>query len=107
MQKFQLTALDSHQVFPGFQGRFVHSASMTFAYWDITEGAEVPAHSHYNEQVVNMLAGEFELTVDGERRILKPGDVVVIPPNAEHSGHAVTDCRILDVFSPVREAYVL
>ena len=33
------------------------------------------------------------------------GDVLVIPGDAKHSGRAHTGCRILDVFSPVREEY--
>jgi len=55
--------------------------------------------------VANIIEGEFELTIDNETKILKPGDVAVIPSNAVHSGKAITDCRILDVFYPVREDY--
>ena len=51
------------------------------------------------------MEGEFELTVGGESRVIKAGDVVVIPGNTPHSGKAVTDCRILDVFHPVRDDY--
>ena len=29
----------------------------------------------------------------------------MIPPNAVHSGRAVTELRLMDVFSPVREDY--
>jgi hypothetical protein len=28
-----------------------------------------------------------------------------VPPNVTHSGHAVTECRIIDVFHPVRDDY--
>ena len=107
MKHTVLKTLEAHPIFPGFSGRFVHSDTMTFAYWTIAKNAEVPAHSHHNEQVVNMLEGEFELVVDGISRVLKKGDVVVIPSDAIHSGQAKTDCRILDVFCPVREPYVL
>jgi hypothetical protein len=31
--------------------------------------------------------------------------VLVIPPEARHSGHGVTACRVLDVFSPARDDY--
>jgi quercetin dioxygenase-like cupin family protein len=55
--------------------------------------------------VVNILAGRFELTVEDDTRILDAGDVVVIPSNAAHSGKALAECRILDVFHPVREDY--
>jgi quercetin dioxygenase-like cupin family protein len=44
--------------------------------------------------------------VNGVTQILGPGSVGIIPPNAVHSGRALTDCRILDVFSPVREDYI-
>ena len=90
---------------PGFNGKFVHTNSMTLAYWDITAGAQLPEHSHYHEQVVNVLAGEFVLTIEGEKIELSEGDILKIPRNAAHHGEAVTDCRILDVFQPAREDY--
>lgn len=100
-----LKQLTPREIFPGFQGRFIHSASMTFAYWEITEGSHVPVHSHPHEQVVNMLEGILEITVSGEIHRLTSGQVLVIPSQAIHSGKALTPCRVLDVFSPVREDY--
>ena len=78
---------------------------MTFAYWRIEANRSLPEHRHVHEQVVNMLAGEFELTVNGTPHVLTPGDVLLIPPDAPHSGRSITECRILDVFHPVREDY--
>lgn len=90
---------------PGFHARFIHSASMTFALWEIDAGALLPEHSHMQEQVTQMVAGAFELTVDGVTHRLSEGQVVVIPSHATHSGRALTACKILDIFSPVREDY--
>ncbi len=89
----------------GFKVRLVHTDNMTIAYWAIRAGASLPAHHHPHEQVANVLEGEFELTVGDESGIMTPGDVAVIPPDVPHAGRAVTDCRILDVFHPVREDY--
>ncbi|NOQ40057.1 MAG: cupin domain-containing protein, partial [Anaerolineales bacterium] len=47
----------------------------------------------------------FELTVDGEPLVLEPGMVAVIPGGVPHSGVALTPCRLLDAFHPVREDY--
>ena len=102
----QLEMIKSHEVFPGFHGRFVHSDKMTLAFWEIQKGSSVPEHDHFHEQVVNMLEVEFELVVDGVPRVLSHGMVVIIPSHVRHSGTAITDCKILDVFSPVREDYV-
>jgi quercetin dioxygenase-like cupin family protein len=100
-----LSETPSREIFPGFKVRFVHSEKMTFAHWTIEAGALLPQHSHPHEQVVNVLEGEFELTIDGETRRLGPGSVGIIPSNAIHSGKAITNCRIIDAFYPIREDY--
>ena len=92
-------------VFPGFHGRFIHSERMTFARWRINAGSLLPEHSHMHEQVVHVYAGELELVVGGVMHRLTPGTVLVIPPDVPHSGRAVTDCEVMDVFAPVREDY--
>ena len=46
-----------------------------------------------------------ELTIEGETQVLMAGCVGVIPGGAMHSGRALTDCRIIDAFHPVREDY--
>jgi quercetin dioxygenase-like cupin family protein len=100
-----LDAIAEREVFPGFHGRFVHGDTVTLVYWTIEIGRNLPSHSHPHEQVVNVLDGVFELVVDGEVHTLRAGDVFAIAGNRVHSGRAVTECRILDVFSPVREDY--
>ncbi len=101
-----LNEIEEREVWPGFHGRLIHTATMTFAFWRVEKGASIHEHQHIHEQVVNMHEGEFELVVNGQAQICKPGDVFVIPSNVPHSGVALTECRILDVFQPVRTDYV-
>jgi quercetin dioxygenase-like cupin family protein len=105
MKLINLADIEEKKILPGLHVRFVHSENMTFAYWNIDAGAALPDHKHPHEQVVNIIEGDFELTVAGEPRIIKPGDVVIIPGNVSHSGKAVTNSRVIDVFYPVREDY--
>lgn len=93
-------------VIPGFHGRFAHSKHMTFALWEIEAGAVLPEHSHMHEQVVHVYEGELEVTIDGDTRVLRGGAIGVIPPNAVHSGRALTACRVMDAFYPLREDYM-
>ncbi len=100
-----LSAIPSKEYMPGYHGKMVHAASMTLAFWEVEKGASVPEHSHINEQIMHVLDGRFELTVGGVTNAYNPGDIAIIAPHVAHSGVALTDCRLLDVFSPVREAY--
>lgn len=103
--RYELAALEPRELVPGHHGRFVHSEHTTHVYWQIEAGAVLPEHSHPHEQIANVLEGTYELIVEGESFVLNAGDVLVIPGGATHGGSAKTDCRILDVFSPVREEY--
>ena len=100
-----LSTLSEKEVVSGFHGKFVHSENMTTSFWRIEAGAALPEHAHVNEQVSVVVAGKFEMTLDGETLQLEKGKVAVIPANVKHSGRALTDCEIMDVFYPVRDDY--
>ena len=105
MQSFKLAEIESRELIPGYHGRVIHSDNMTFVYWEIEAGAPLPEHYHPHEQVAHIVEGQFELTVDGVTNTYSSGEVAVIPPGALHSGRAITQCRIIDAFCPVREDY--
>ncbi len=100
-----LGALPSKEVISGYTGRSIHTGTLTFMYWTVEAGAAIPEHSHQHEQVAHVLKGIFELTIDEETQLLKPGIVAVIPPHIKHGGKAITTCELLDVFNPEREDY--
>ncbi len=100
-----LNELPELEIAEGILMRAVTAQSMTVAHVRLSAGALLPEHSHINEQVVNVVDGELELTVDGRSYSLTPGKVMVLPPNVVHSGRAVTDCRVVDAFHPVREDF--
>ncbi|CAM5773632.1 cupin [Labrys miyagiensis] len=98
--------LEPRTVIPGFHGRFAHSHTMTYVMWQIDAGAVLPLHSHPHEQVVHQFEGRMELTIDGVTHLVTPGMMAVIPPHAPHSALALTACRTMDVFYPLREDYM-
>ncbi len=100
-----LKDIEIKEFFPGLNGKLVHGEKITWAFWDVEKDAVVPEHSHHHEQIMHVLDGEFEFILNGNKKICKNGDVVVIPSNAPHSGKAITKCKLMDVFSPVREEY--
>ena len=66
--------------------------------------ATVPPHSHPHEQMALVLSGELEVTIANESRLLKEGDVFLVPSGVEHSvKNLKSQTRVLDIFSPPRE----
>lgn len=105
MDYTNLEEVEEKELVSGFKVRFIHSKNMTFSFWNIEKGAQLPEHSHPHEQVTHIIEGRLELTVDGESKKLDPGSVVIIPPHAVHSGKALVKSRVIDVFYPIREDY--
>jgi quercetin dioxygenase-like cupin family protein len=103
--KHTVTNIAQFEISKGFTARMIHTDNLTLAYVDVDEGADLQEHAHIHEQVLNMLEGHFELTVNGVPHVLQAGDVFAIPSNVPHSGRGLTKCRILDVFNPVREDF--
>ena len=101
----EIAGITPKEIVPGYQGRFIHTEKMTIAFWEVEAGAVMPLHHHVHEQVSQVLEGKFELTVDGVTHCYEPGTIVVIPSNIVHGGMALTPCKLLDVFSPLRTEY--
>ena len=105
MPFIELKNIDEKEIVPGYKARFVHSENMTTAFWNIKKGYSLPEHSHIHEQISCLIEGDFELCLDGETQLMNSEKMAVIPANAVHSGKAISDCKIIDIFNPVREDY--
>jgi quercetin dioxygenase-like cupin family protein len=66
---------------------------------------EAPKHVHVEEQIVIVLDGEFTFDLDGDVRVMRPGDVCVIPAWVPHGAWTKdTSCQEVDVFCPPRSS---
>jgi len=62
-----------------------------------------PEHWHDEEQMSIVLEGEFEFEVGGEKKLIKRGEAVLIPPNVPHAARTYdSTCLELDIFNPPR-----
>lgn len=100
-----LNEVAGKELLPGFVGKFVHTNTMTVAHWEIKAGSKLPLHDHVHEQVVNMIDGQLEMTIGGATRVMTAGQTFAVPSGVPHEGKALTDCKVIDVFTPAREDY--
>ncbi|HUY83100.1 MAG TPA: cupin domain-containing protein [Steroidobacteraceae bacterium] len=67
--------------------------------------ADVPQHSHENEQLTYIVEGalRFWLGADGTQQLdVRAGEVLVIPSGLAHRALALEDTLDVDVFCPPR-----
>lgn len=103
MQLYEWNQVEKEQMNPLFVRQVIHGKTMTVARLNIRKGCSVPVHSHHNEQISMMEQGSLKFVLAGVEKILKPGEILRIPPHVPHSAEALEDCLAVDLFSPPRE----
>jgi quercetin dioxygenase-like cupin family protein len=94
------------QLGPGLSARLAWGERIMFSLLDMAPHSVVPRHSHPHEQMGLVLEGEFELAVGTKSRVLRAGDVYLVPPGVEHEVRVgALRARVVDAFSPPREDY--
>ena len=94
------------QIWDGIYGTISHSETSTFCHFTIVNGSDLPEHNHVHEQWCHVLAGELEFVINGEKKLLTAGMAAFIPSGAPHSAKALTECKVIDCFTPVREDFI-
>jgi quercetin dioxygenase-like cupin family protein len=96
----------SKEISTGIRIQVASGERLMLSFVEISEGANMPIHSHSHEQAGIVLDGEIEFTISMETRILKSGQSYLIPANVPHGVKPVCRARVLDIFSPPREDYL-
>lgn len=101
---FDMTKVNSIMGGPDYSNVFggvVEGERMIAALMRMPAGGGSVAHSHPNEQWVYILDGTMDSTVDGQRRLVKPGEAIYIPANVIHFATATPDKDV--VFFTVKD----
>lgn len=70
------------------------------------EGAVGAVHAHHHSQSSYVESGRFKVQVDGEERVLGPGDSFYIAPHLDHGAVCLERGVLIDTFSPAREDFL-
>jgi quercetin dioxygenase-like cupin family protein len=70
-------------------------------------GKRVPLHRHEaTEQLMAVVEGSVEMVIEGERTLLRPGDVVVVNRGLEHELYSEEGVTFFEALAPVPRDHV-
>lgn len=70
------------------------------------KGAIGALHSHPHTQITYVVSGKFSFVIDGEERIVRPGDTMLKEDGVVHGCTCLEAGILLDIFTPMREDFV-
>jgi unsaturated pyranuronate lyase len=99
----QWDAIEKIEMVPGLNFQPVLGERVMVNFVSFDPHTEAPLHWHEEEQISFVVDGEFEFEVGGEKRIVRKGEAIVIPPNVPHAARTFdSPCLEVDVFHPPR-----
>ncbi len=106
MPFIKLDDFESVEIAPGARIRAPFGKNVMLSYVEMEADCLIPEHAHPHEQAAIIVSGKVQMTIDGETRLMEPGDMFIIPGGVTHGSLTVGGPAVmLDVFSPVREDY--
>lgn len=77
------------------KGGTVYGDRIEVGMYTYPAGTGANPHRHPQEQVVHVVSGRLRWRIGEDEREVGPGDVIHVPPDAEHAAFAITDATII------------
>ncbi len=91
------------EMVPGLEFQPVVGENVMVNFVRFAPNTVAPVHWHDEEQISFVIDGEMEFEVGGEKRVVRRGEAIVIPPNVPHGARTYEGtCLEVDVFHPPR-----
>jgi quercetin dioxygenase-like cupin family protein len=103
---FTKSQCSRHTIFKGVDIHTLCGNHLMISVVDLAPNSVVEEHSHPHEQLGYLLEGEVTFTVGDETKVLRAGEMWLIPGGVKHKV-VVGDrpARAIDVFYPIRDDY--
>ena len=99
--------VEKEQTADGIQRQMVVGQNVMICRFTFAPFVVTPEHTHPHEQMTIVAKGKVKFTIEGEVKIVSPGDVLHFPPNSRHGATMLDEEVVLiDIFSPIREDFL-
>ncbi len=83
-----------------------HSENLMAVEISFEKGSVGALHAHHHEQMTYVLSGAFEFEVNGEKQVIRAGDMTYKEPHVVHGAVCLEAGKLLDIFTPQREDFL-
>ena len=88
----------------GALSHLVWGKNIMVSFLTMKAGSTFELHSHPQEQIMIVIDGYIDEVIEDKIYRVQKGDLILFPPNIKHGGFIrEVDCKVIDIFSPVRE----
>jgi len=92
---------------PGIQRQMVIGERLMMCRFTFEPFLITAEHTHPHEQMTLVVKGKVKFIIEGEAKIVSPGDVLHFPPHNRHGATMLDEEVVLiDIFSPIREDFL-
>ena len=92
---------------PGIQRQMVVGENVMMVRFTFEPFLVTPEHTHPHEQMTLVVQGKVKFFIEGEVKIVSPGDVLHFPPHNRHGATMLDEEVVLiEIFSPIREDFL-
>ena len=100
-------AIEAEACAPGVERKILaYADEMMCVENHFKEGAIGSLHHHPHTQITYVVSGQFEFEVDGEKKIVNPGDALLKRDSIPHGCICLKEGILLDIFTPMRKEFV-
>lgn len=103
---YDIEAMPAQKINNNVSRRFIMGTESMIVRWDLKAGTKLPVHFHVNEQLSRVEKGTIEAYSQGQKYVLKPGNIMVFPPNVPHEFVALEDSILMEHFTPARQDFI-
>ena len=91
----------------GIQRQMIYGDRLMVCRLTIAARTVTPIHSHHHEQITLVERGRVDFFVEGEKKTVQAGALLVFPSNIKHGATMLDEEVVLiDIFSPPREDFL-
>jgi quercetin dioxygenase-like cupin family protein len=92
--------MEPSEITTDYLQRVATGENVTISRLEVHRGSIIEPHKHKNEEVVVVLKGAWRFRLPSGDVTITPNQLLLIPPDVEHSSEALEDTIALDISVP-------